>query len=218
MNKRHFLAVLCAAPVALRGQSGGGKRSIDAARDIFTTALTGSLGWKPKKFHVNPMPGVEPDELHRSLVTGDLFPWTAYTKDDKQRVRGFAGIGENGGIAFPGYKGGIGHPGGIADLLKACHVLDKKKRLPIGQIVARVSFCLNDWKSGEFVYAPEHAKLWEAPKAVGKPTLSALKNGVQLTWFLMIPGNTGSYTYAKVSLTVLPDYQTIIQREKVDYP
>lgn len=214
MKKRQFLALACAAP--LGAQSGGARRTIDLARMNFARAVAVAFNREPRSFQVIPLAGVEPGETFAALRTGELHAWTAEEMTGKSIVCGFASAGPETAIAFENYQGGLGQAAGIAPLLRACHVLDRRTRLPVKDLVARVAFCLNRWERGEFLYDPAVAKSsgFESPKGVGPPSLRAQKQGMRLTYFTMIPGNTGTFGYVKVTITIMDDYTTTIDRQE----
>ncbi len=185
----------------------GDEATLAAAREVFAAAVSSSLNLKRDQFQVIPV--ATPSEVYAKLTTKSLFAWTAVDRDEKDLVNGFAGS-EEGSVAFETYR-----EGGLTELLKACHVLSRKQRIPLGELVERVAFCLNRVGTGEVVFDPKVFRTsgFSPPTAIKKPNLRTLKSGEQLTYFTMIHGNTGTWEVWKVTLTILPDYRVILVRD-----
>lgn len=224
MRRRDLLGVMLglgAASVrpAVAAQPAGGKRSADVARDRFAAALVRDRGLKPGRFSVDPPSGAEEQGHYARLKTGQLYAWSALDSDLRVLVNGFAGPGPSFDIAFEGYKAGIGEPGGIAALMKAMHVLDRRRALALDAMVLRVAFCLNRPAMGEFLFdaVVMRGSGFEPPDAVRPPALRAKGKGRVLTYFTMVQGNTGTFDVWQVDVSVAPDFRTRVQRTNLGF-
>lgn len=206
-----FTAALLLPPTGL-AQEAGAKRTIDIASEIFLRAAAAHLKIPEKKLEIHAASG---NDEEVDLQTGELHAWSVWKKSGPLLLTGFSSAGSDAVIAFDGYEAGIGQPGGIADLLKACHIHDPKKRLPAMQIARRVAFCLNDPAVAEILFDPAlyESSGFTPPETVVPPALRPQKSGQLLTYITMTPDNTGTWRLRKISVTILPDFNTLIQRE-----
>ncbi len=216
--KRTILALLLALPCTLSGQQTGAETTYEKARKNFIRHVAASLGVEENSLEANPIN--EEEEFYKSLKTGDLNAFTAEDRARKKTVtRGFSGMTTEGQatIAFNGYIAGIGQPGGIADLLKAASALDPEKRMKADDLSKRILWCLDPAKNGtsEKIFDAKHvADLgWEPPEGVGPARYLPQKTGIVILFYSISQGNTGTLNYHKYSITVLPDFKTLINRE-----
>lgn len=199
-------------PQTAQTQEAGAKRTIDIASEIFLRAASAHLKIPEKKLEIH---SASSNPAEADLQTGELHAWNVWKINGPRVLNGFSSAGPEGGIAFDGYEGGIGHPGGIADLLKAYHLHDPKKPLSAREIARRVAYCLNDLTVAEIIFDPTvyETSGFTPPETVVPPALRPQKTGQLLTYFTMTPDNTGTWRLRKVSVTILPDFRTLIQRE-----
>ena len=185
MNRLFVSILVLSGLVGIRAV--GDEAALDGAREVFAAAVSGSL--KIKRDAIQVIPVAIPSEVYSELTTGNLYAWTALYRDGKELVNGFAGL-EEGTVSFAEYP-----DGGITELLKACHVLSRKERIPLDELVARIAFCLNRVGTGEIVYDPKLYKSsgFAVPDGVRKPAMHSQKSGEQFIYFTMIPGNTGTW-------------------------
>ncbi|MCB1208096.1 MAG: hypothetical protein KDK97_02155 [Verrucomicrobiales bacterium] len=202
------------------GQEGGAKTRYDIALEAFQQAVMRSLKVKASEVIVSPvMERYQAEAPYANLRTGELWPFWALKNDGVTTlVRGFASA--DGQIAFQGYEAGIGQTGGLSDLLKASAILDRRKRLKPEAMAARLLWCLAPAKVGtdEQLFDAKLVKQlgWTPPKGVRKAEYHPQKTGVMLIYFTMSQGNTGTLDFHKVSVTVLPNDEMIVQREEVN--
>jgi hypothetical protein len=210
-------ALLIVNPVF--AQSAGGKREYDVAMEIFRRNVAASFKMKEADLQISPvMEDYQAEAPYEGLKTGAMWPFWALKKDGVTSVaRGFASA--DGQVAFLRYKAGINQPGELADLLSACRVLDRRKRMEADEVAARLLWCLDTAKTGisEHLFDAKEVKAlgWTPPKTVRKAEYRAQKTGVMLIYFTMTQGNTGTVDFHKVSVTVLPNFETIVHREDV---
>ncbi|MCZ4291534.1 hypothetical protein [Hoeflea alexandrii] len=222
MRRREMIAGLGCAVLwggHAMAQTSGGKRSEDIAREIFAHNIQVSLGLAPSSFEVHPPSGLEDAGYHAALKTGPLYAWTAVDAKLTALVNGFAGAGPGTQIAFGGFKGGIGHPGGLSALMEAMNFLDPPNRMPIDDIVKRVSFCLNRTDRAEFLFDGDvmRGSGFETPAAVRPPAVRTQRAHVTLTYFTMVQGLTGTFDVWKIVATVATGYAVIVTRQEIGW-
>lgn len=186
----------------------GGLRTHEKARQIFAGNVARSLGVKTGSLVVSPL--VEATEPYSVLRTGDLCAFSA--EANRIVVRGFSSAA--GAVAFEHYKAGIGEPGGVAALLEACRVLDKKRPWKTDAIISRIAWCLNRPHQGEMLYDADLLKRagWTPRKEDRRPKISPKNGGAEIVYFTMKQGFTGTFDIGKVVVTVMPDYAATIER------
>lgn len=215
---RHALAaVLVLAFVWASSAAVGAERNADIARDNFARSLVDSLGLASGSFKVDPPAGAEDVGYHAALKTGPLYAWTAYDANLKPLVNGFSAPGPDAQIAFEGYKGGIGRPGGLSALMRAMHVLDSSNRLPIDDIARRVAFCLNRTDRAEFLFDEDVMRNsgFAPPAAVHPPAITTRRGQVTLTYFTLEQGFTGTFDVWKIVVKVRTGYRVAVTRDEV---
>ncbi len=222
MRRREMLAGLAGTVLwagRVMAQAPGTKRSADIAREIFARSLVDSLGLVPGSFEVHPLTGVENISSLAALKTGPLHAWTALDANLRPLVNGFAGPGPGIQIAFEGYKGGIGRPGGLSALMRAMHVLDPPNRMPLDDIVRRVTFCLNRTDRAEFLFDDDvmRSSGFEPPAAVHLPAITTRRGHVTLTYFTLVQGFTGTFDVWKIVVKVATGYDVIVARQEVGW-
>ncbi len=190
----------------------GGARTQDKARGIFALNVARSFPVKASGLTVSPTN--ETEERYAALKTGDLWCFEARDQKDATVARGFASA--EGAVAFEGYKGGIGQPGGISALLTACGVLDKKRPMKIDKIIARIGWCLNRQPQGEMLYDETLLKRagWNPRKEDRRSRISLKNGGAEIVYFTMKQGLTGTFDVGRVIVKVAPNYTATIERQE----
>ena len=222
MRRREMIAGLGGAALwggRAMAQTSGAQRSEDSAREIFARNIRDSLGLAPGSFEVHPPAGLEDAGYHAALNTGPLYAWTAVDAKLTALVNGFAGSGPGIQIAFEGFKGGIGHPGGLSALMEAMSFLDPANRIPLNDIVNRVCFCLNRVDRAEFLFDADvmRGSGFEQPAAVRPPAIRTQRALGTLTYFTMVQGLTGTFDVWKIVVTVATGYDVIVTRQEVGW-
>jgi hypothetical protein len=212
-GKRGMIAFLvlvgCLTVESISAEPGqGGLRAHDKARQIFAGNVARSLGVKAGSLEVSPL--FEATEPYSALRTGDLYAFSA--EANRIVVRGFSSA--EGPVAFEHCKAGIGQPGGITALLRACRVLDKKRPWKSAAIISRIAWCLNRQHQGEMLYDADFLIRagWTPREENRRPRISPKDGGAEIVYFTMKQGFTGTFDVGKVILTVMPDYAATIER------
>lgn len=130
-------------------------------------------------------------------------------------VNGFASAGENPASAFEGCLDIFGKPRGLAALLSAMRIDEPTRRLPLEQILPRITFCLNRPELGEILFNQTimESSGFAPSDAVTEPRLIAQKSGHRLRYFTMVSGRTGTWDIWRISLTVAAGYDATIDRQ-----
>lgn len=204
----------------LHAQQGGAKTMHEINRETFARQAAACFGIKPARVEADPP--VETDEPYAALRAGGLRAFRATEKTSgKTLVKGFAGLEE--GAAFIGWDAGkIGLIGGeraeLEPLLKACHVLEPRKRANAPAMAARLLWCLGESKHGVTgqLYDAKLAEAtgWAAMKDA-EPRWLRPKTGATLRFCAMTQGRTGSWDYHQITVHIAPDYQIRVSREEV---
>ena len=194
----HILSACSQTPVK--------ENTAETSRKAFLRAAAAHLKISEKKLDIFP---ASSNPAEADLQIGDLHAWHVWKKKGGRVLAGFSSGGADGAIAFDGYQEGI------TALLKACQIHDSKKRPSAEQIARRVAFCLGNPTKAEILFdkVVYDASGFTPPDGVVPPVLIPQKSGQLLTYITMTPGNTGTWDLSKVSVTILPDYKTIITRE-----
>ncbi len=203
----------------LLSQEAGTKRTYDVAVEVFRSAVARSFKLKEADLFVNPV--LEVDQAappYKGLKTGEMWPFYITKKGDITTVvRGFGSA--TGQVAFLGYERSIGQGGGLTVLLESCAVLERRKRMDAESVAKRLAWCLEPSKVGtdEHLFDAKVVKEmgWTPPKGVRKAEYRPQKTGVMLVYFTTSQGNTGTLDFHKISVTVLPNYELVVQREDV---
>ena len=218
--KTFLLLAYFAFPTCVFAQGGGAETFHEKARKNFLRLVAESTGTKENALEA--FPSDENSDTTKALRTGDLYPFYCESRKSKKNVaHGFAGLTEDGQplIAFTRYQtGGVtDRPGGLSELMRACEVLDRKKRLAPAETAKRLLWCLDPAEAGtsETMFDAKFVEQlgWTPPKEMGAPRYLPQKSGVMILFYTTSQGLTGTLNYHKYSVTVMEDYTTTHLRE-----
>ncbi len=160
-----------------------GADDLAAARDIFRREVAKAFAVDAGKITVQPQhPGL-PDNPYDALKTGSLFAFRADWKGSDPGPAGFAAA--DGRVAF------ARHPGNVKALLLECGVFTENP-LQLPEIVKRLAWVHRG--AGTLLEGPRH-----------KASLTREGDAVEILWFARKAGNTGSFTWFRVTTRLRKD-------------
>lgn len=183
-----------------------------AARDAFSAAAARTLKRKPSSFVISPQPGLEGSDYYGPLEFAGMFPWRITDAKLNTLLTGFSG-GDPIRIAFEGYtpKSPETGPAGLGALFEAAGLFGRKT-MKAEAIAARLMFCLSPDTGVLHTKSFERNYGWAPPASAKPASLKAGKTGAVLSFVWATQGNTGTFDFDQITVTVTPDFRYEITR------